>query len=52
MPSKNFGVLIMKVAVIKSANFGFGPGRFASPNQLLRVIGSGIWAYSTGRGAE
>ena len=51
MPSKNFGVLIMKVAVIKSENIGFGPGRFVSPNQFFRKIGSGICAYSTGRGA-
>jgi hypothetical protein len=48
----NLGVLIMNVAVIKSANIGFGPGRFESPNQFFRLIGSGICAYSGGRGAK
>ncbi|CAB4578822.1 unannotated protein [freshwater metagenome] len=42
----------MKVAVIRSANLGFGPGRFVSPNQFFRIIGSGIGAYSLGLGAE
>ena len=49
--SKNFGVLTIKVAVSRSDNNGFGPGRFKSLYQDFLKIGSGIGAYSAGRGA-
>ena len=49
--SKNFGVLTMKIAVIRSEKIGAGPGKFTSLDQLARNIGCGICAYSAGRGA-
>ena len=49
--SKNFGVLTINVAVRRSASSGLGPGSFESLCQDFLKIGSGIGAYSPGRGA-